>query len=138
EATSAVAGGLGRADRHGGSGRARHEQVQRVRQFATDQSKARHAIGARSARCRALRRSEDLTEQPVVRELLERCTFPAAGTSVTCAVSGGPDSMALLVLATEAGCDVTAVHVDHGLREGSAKEADVVAAAAARFGAAFE
>jgi tRNA(Ile)-lysidine synthase len=53
-------------------------------------------------------------------------------------VSGGPDSLALLVLAVEAGCDVTAIHVDHGLREGSAAEADVVARAADRFGAAFE
>jgi tRNA(Ile)-lysidine synthase len=46
--------------------------------------------------------------------------------------------MALLVLAVEAGCEVTAVHVDHGLREGSADEAGVVEAAAARFGARFE
>ena len=52
-----------------------------------------------------------------------------------CAVSGGADSLALLVLAVAAGGDVTAVHVDHGLRPGSAEEADVVAAAAARFGA---
>jgi tRNA(Ile)-lysidine synthase len=52
-------------------------------------------------------------------------------------VSGGADSLALLVLACEAGCDVTAVHVDHGLRAGSAAEADVVREAAARFGAAF-
>ncbi|MGH2684513.1 MAG: tRNA lysidine(34) synthetase TilS, partial [Actinomycetota bacterium] len=37
----------------------------------------------------------------------------------------------------EAGCEVTAVHVDHGLRTGSATEADVVRAAAQRFGAAF-
>jgi tRNA(Ile)-lysidine synthase len=46
--------------------------------------------------------------------------------------------LALLVLACAAGCSVTAYHVDHGVREGSAAEADVVAAAAARFGAAFE
>jgi tRNA(Ile)-lysidine synthase len=56
---------------------------------------------------------------------------------VSCAVSGGADSLALLVLATEAGCTVTACHVDHGLREGSAREADVVRAAAERFGASF-
>jgi tRNA(Ile)-lysidine synthase len=69
--------------------------------------------------------------------LLERCQFPTVGTPLTCAVSGGADSLALLVLATAAGCEVTAVHVDHGLRPGSAGEAGVVAAAAERFGAAF-
>ncbi len=56
---------------------------------------------------------------------------------MTCAVSGGADSLALLVLACGAGCAVTAVHVDHGLRAGSGAEAQVVEAAAARFGAAF-
>ena len=66
-----------------------------------------------------------------------RCTFPAPGTPVVCGVSGGADSLALLVLAVAAGCEVTAVHVDHGLRPGSAAEADVVRAAAERFGAAF-
>ena len=69
--------------------------------------------------------------------LLARCTFPPPGTSVTCAVSGGADSLALLVLATAAGCRATAVHVDHGLRPGSAQEAHVVAAAAAQLGADF-
>ena len=33
-----------------------------------------------------------------------------------CALSGGPDSTALTLLATRAGCRVTAVHVRHGLR----------------------
>jgi tRNA(Ile)-lysidine synthase len=69
--------------------------------------------------------------------LLERCSFPVSGSAVTCAVSGGADSLALLALAVAAGLDVTAVHVDHGLREGSAAEADVVADAAARFGTRF-
>ena len=55
-----------------------------------------------------------------------------------CAVSGGADSLALLVLAIDAGLRVTAVHVDHGTRAESASEAGVVAAAAARYGAAFE
>lgn len=45
--------------------------------------------------------------------------------------------MALLALACAAGLDVTAVHVDHGLRSGGVDEADLVAAAAEGFGAAF-
>lgn len=73
----------------------------------------------------------------LVAGLLDRCDFPPAGKAVTCAVSGGADSLALLVLAVAAGLEVTAVHVDHGLRAGSAAEAEVVRAAAERFGAAF-
>ena len=69
--------------------------------------------------------------------MLARCTFPPAGTAVTCAVSGGADSLALLVLAVAAGCRATAVHVDHGLRAGSVAEADVVRDAAVRLGAGF-
>lgn len=73
----------------------------------------------------------------MAQDLLARCTFPPPGSDVTCAVSGGPDSLALLVLARAAGCGVTAVHVDHGLRPGSDSEAEVVRVAAERFGAAF-
>jgi tRNA(Ile)-lysidine synthase len=69
--------------------------------------------------------------------LLARCTFPPAGTAVYCAISGGADSLALLVLAVGAGCRVTAVHVDHALRPGSAAEAQIVEAAARRLGAGF-
>lgn len=74
---------------------------------------------------------------PVVTGLLARCSFPAPGSRLVCGVSGGADSLALLVLAVAAGCRVTAVHVDHGLRPGSAAESVVVAEAARRFGAAF-
>jgi tRNA(Ile)-lysidine synthase len=73
----------------------------------------------------------------VLPDLLARCSFPPPGTPVSCAVSGGADSLALLVLAREAGCDASAIHVDHGLRPGSAAEADVVRAAAERVGAGF-
>jgi tRNA(Ile)-lysidine synthase len=76
-----------------------------------------------------------LVEPPAgTSDLLDRCSFPPAGTAVTCAVSGGADSMALMILALAAGCDVDVVHVDHGLRPGSEHEADVVRCAAARFG----
>ncbi len=72
-----------------------------------------------------------------VRALLVRCDFPPTGHEITCAVSGGPDSLALLVLAVAAGCTVTAIHVDHGLRPHSAQEAKAVGSIARRFGAAF-
>ena len=71
---------------------------------------------------------------PVV-ELLERCRFPPPGTEVDCAVSGGPDSTALLVLAVEAGLVATAWHVDHGLRSGSSAEGAMVARLASGLGA---
>jgi tRNA(Ile)-lysidine synthase len=73
----------------------------------------------------------------LVATLGARCRFPPPTSPLTCAVSGGADSLALLVLAAAADCDVEAVHVDHGLRPGSAAEAQVVAAAAQRFGARF-
>lgn len=72
----------------------------------------------------------------LVPALLARCHFPPPGTPIACAVSGGPDSLALLVLAVAAGCAPTAYHVDHGLREGSDGEAELVAEAADALGAA--
>ena len=66
--------------------------------------------------------------------LLERCTFPDRGAPINCAVSGGADSLALLVLGKFAGCATHVFHVDHGLRPGSADEADVVEAAARQLG----
>lgn len=76
-------------------------------------------------------------DHPLVAELGGRAALPPAGTEVTCGVSGGADSQALLVLAVAAGCRATAVHVDHGLRPGSAGEAEVVAELADRLGAGF-
>lgn len=76
-------------------------------------------------------------DDPVVADLLARCSFPPPGTEVTCAVSGGADSTALVALAVAAGLGVTAVHVDHGLRAGSDGEADHVGRLAAAWGAAF-
>ncbi len=69
--------------------------------------------------------------------LLSNCSFESPVAPVTCAVSGGADSLALLVLAVAHGSDVHAYHVDHGLRSGSSAEALVVADAAGRFGAEF-
>jgi tRNA(Ile)-lysidine synthase len=71
-------------------------------------------------------------------DLLTRCTFPPAGTAVSCAFSGGADSTALLVLADAAGCRVTAIHVDHGLRPTSSTEADQAERLADSIGVPFD
>lgn len=71
---------------------------------------------------------------PVVADALARCTFPPPGTPVACGVSGGADSLALLVLAVAAGCVPHAFHVDHGLRAGSSAEAQLVVEVAGRLG----
>lgn len=80
----------------------------------------------------------EIPKSPFIGSLLQRCRFPTGRRELSCAVSGGADSLALLVLAISAGLEVTAIHVDHGLREGSAGEADLVAEVARRFGARFE
>jgi tRNA(Ile)-lysidine synthase len=58
--------------------------------------------------------------------LLTQCHFPDSGTSVDLAVSGGPDSLGLLLLALEAGLLVTVHHVDHHARRESGKDAEAV------------
>ena len=71
--------------------------------------------------------------------LLTRCAFPPAGEGpVVLAVSGGPDSMALTVLAAGAGLSGRVVHVDHGLRPGSEQEAPMVERVARETGFSFE
>ncbi len=71
-------------------------------------------------------------------DLLERASFLPPESAVNCAVSGGPDSMAMLALAVAAGCSAHAIYVDHGLRPGGEKEAAAVKAVAETLGATFE
>jgi tRNA(Ile)-lysidine synthase len=66
-------------------------------------------------------------------ELLAACRFPAPGTSVDLAVSGGPDSLGLLLLAREAGLEVRVHHVDHHARAASTADAEFVKALAEKF-----
>ena len=81
---------------------------------------------------------KDFRTHPLVAELLTKCTFAPINKSIHCAVSGGADSVALLVLAAAHSTDVTAWHVDHGLRDGSANEAQIVRDIAIALGAKFE
>src|SRR5256886_15115941 len=53
---------------------------------------------------------------------------------VVVAVSGGPDSTALLIALREAGRDIVAAHYDHALRDGSDAVARQVAELCARIG----
>jgi len=69
--------------------------------------------------------------------LLARCSFPPSGEAVVCAVSGGPDSTALMILAVAAGCDVSAVHVHHGLRPSADHDATCAETSARLFGVPF-
>jgi tRNA(Ile)-lysidine synthase len=68
------------------------------------------------------------------RDLLARCAFPASGTPVDLAVSGGADSTAMALLAHEAGLVATIHHVDHHLRATSGEDADAVARLAKALG----
>jgi tRNA(Ile)-lysidine synthase len=82
-------------------------------------------------------RITEIKDNQLVVELVTKCNFPQSGTKVSCAVSGGQDSMALLVLAVAAGCEVTAIHVDHALRADSELESAVVEKLATELGAQF-
>lgn len=85
----------------------------------------------------SLPESQPASVLELLADLLSKCRFPDPGERIDCAVSGGADSMALMVLAAAAGCRVHAYHVDHRLRPGGAEEADLVKQAATRFGAEF-
>ena len=71
-----------------------------------------------------------------LRHFFDQCTFPSNGP-IHCAVSGGADSSALLILASMTGEELIAHHVDHGLRPNSSIESDRVARLANQVGAKF-
>lgn len=70
--------------------------------------------------------------------LLEDCDFPAPGTAVDLAVSGGPDSLGLMLLALDAGLEVRVHHVDHHVRAASTEDARYVQEVCARYDVACE
>jgi tRNA(Ile)-lysidine synthase len=79
--------------------------------------------------------ADHLRQHPYAR----RETLPGAvplpqGARALAAVSGGPDSTALLVWLRESHVDVVAAHYDHALRPGSDRDLDHVAALCARLG----
>lgn len=74
--------------------------------------------------------------KPSADQLLAVSAFPPAGSSVDLAVSGGPDSVGLLLLALAAGLTVSVHHVDHHARAASGEDAEFVRALAARLGVA--
>jgi tRNA(Ile)-lysidine synthase len=73
-----------------------------------------------------------------VRRTIARERLLAGGETVLVGVSGGADSTALLhvlaALAPELGLALHVLHVDHGLRRDSARDAEVVRRLAARYG----
>ena len=75
--------------------------------------------------------------EEILRSYLEQCLFPQNDV-LHCAVSGGADSSALLILASMTGKEVIAHHVDHGLRLSGDAERDLVRGLANKVGARFE
>jgi tRNA(Ile)-lysidine synthase len=69
--------------------------------------------------------------------LLARCDFPAPGSAVDLAVSGGSDSVGLFFLAHDAKLDITVHHVNHHLRDSADEDARFVSDLATRFGYRF-
>jgi tRNA(Ile)-lysidine synthase len=76
--------------------------------------------------------------EAAVRQSLDAASLCSAGRTVLCALSGGPDSVALAstlaALARIRGLVVVAAHLDHGLREGSAADAEFCARLCERLG----
>jgi tRNA(Ile)-lysidine synthase len=77
-----------------------------------------------------------------IRETIRHHALFAGGERVLVAVSGGPDSVVLLLalhaLAAEWRLELRVVHVDHRLRPDSARDAELVTGLAARLGVPVE
>jgi len=73
----------------------------------------------------------------LLERLLAQCHFPEPGSEVDLAVSGGPDSLGLLLLALAADLVVHVHHVDHQARPSSADDARYVESICERLGVAF-
>jgi tRNA(Ile)-lysidine synthase len=90
------------------------------------------------------RRSTNVAGSDLLRPITEALADGVArlqipdGAPIVLAVSGGPDSTALLhgaaALAPDRGWRLTVAHLDHGLRETSAAEGAIVASTASGFG----
>jgi tRNA(Ile)-lysidine synthase len=70
-------------------------------------------------------------------DYIDQCAFPSKGELI-CAVSGGADSAALLILASEISSTVKAIHVNHGLRQEVSEEAKKVEMLADKLNVGFE
>jgi tRNA(Ile)-lysidine synthase len=75
---------------------------------------------------------------PDAHELLAQCHFSTTTTAVDLAVSGGPDSLGLLLLALDAGLDVSVHHVNHHTRPSSDADARHVADLCKELGVRYE
>lgn len=93
--------------------------------------------GAKAPALRVVR-PDEAQARVLAKSLVGRCSFgepPAGGDrALACAVSGGADSLALVVLALEAGFDPVCYHVDHQIRDGSGAEVEIVRSAASELG----
>ncbi|MDP2891977.1 MAG: tRNA lysidine(34) synthetase TilS [Bacillota bacterium] len=76
-----------------------------------------------------------------VRKTIKEYAMLRRGQKAVCGVSGGPDSMALLTclhqLGKEAGFSVIAAHLDHAIRTGSGKDAELVKSYCMKLGVPF-
>ncbi len=74
----------------------------------------------------------------LIQPLLDRCRFPQVDGALALGVSGGADSMAMALLAAEAGFRLVLWHVDHGLSPEAPTYVEAVRSLSDTLGADFE